>query len=72
MQRSRTAHVASADECLSTFPKRALVAAAGTVRQGGIVLGLLDIGDQWTVTTAIGEGPFRTGIEVPVDGEYLD
>jgi SAM-dependent methyltransferase len=52
------------------FPKGALVGAAGTVRQGGILLGLLDRRDQWAVTTAIGEGPFRTGIEVPVDGEY--
>jgi hypothetical protein len=52
------------------FPKGALVGAAGTVRQGGITLGLLDRNDQWAVTTAIGEGLFRTGIEVPIDGEY--
>jgi SAM-dependent methyltransferase len=52
------------------FPKGALVAAAGTVRQGGIVLGLLDKSEQWAVTTAIGEGTFRTGIKVPTDGEY--
>ncbi len=52
------------------FPKGARVAAAGTVRQGGIVLDLLDSSEQWAVTTAIGEGTFRTGIEVPIDGKY--
>ena len=51
--------------------KGVLVAAAGTVRRGGIVLGLLDNNSQqWTVTTAIEEGAFRTGVEVPVAGTY--
>jgi hypothetical protein len=52
------------------LPKGARVAAAGTVRQGGIMLGLLDSRDQWAVTTAISEGPFRVAIEVSVEGEY--
>jgi endonuclease YncB( thermonuclease family)/ubiquinone/menaquinone biosynthesis C-methylase UbiE len=52
------------------FPTGALVAAAGTVRQGGIVLGLLDSREQWARTTAIGEGTFRTAIEVHIEGEY--
>jgi SAM-dependent methyltransferase len=51
--------------------KGALIAAAGTVRRGGIVLGLLDnSSQQWAVTTAIEEGTFRTGVEAPVAGEY--
>jgi hypothetical protein len=46
------------------------VAAAGRVRAGGIVLGLLDHDGQWAATTAIHQGAFRTAVEVPADGEY--
>jgi hypothetical protein len=52
------------------LPKGARVAAAGTVRQGGIVLGLLDSHDKWAVTTAVPQGTFRVAIEAPVEGEY--
>lgn len=52
------------------FPKGTLVAAAGTVQHGGIVLGLLDGNDHWAATATIGEGTFRNGVEVPLDGEY--
>ena len=44
------------------LPKGALVAAAGTVREGGIMLGLLDRSEQWAATTTIGEGAFRTAV----------
>jgi peptidoglycan/LPS O-acetylase OafA/YrhL len=52
------------------LPKGALVAAAGTVQHGGIVLGLLDQNGQWAATTAISAGPFRTAVEVPARGSY--
>jgi hypothetical protein len=52
------------------LPKGALVGAAGRVRQGGIVLGLLDSQERWAATIAIPPGPFRTTVEVPKDGEY--
>ena len=52
------------------LPKGTLVGAAGGVRQGGIVLGLLDIREQWAATIAIPPGPFRTAVKVPKDGEY--
>ena len=50
--------------------RRTLVAAAGIVHSGGVVLVLLDEADQWVATVAIGEGLFRNGIEVPDDGVY--
>jgi hypothetical protein len=50
--------------------KGTFVAAAGTVRKGGIVLGLLDERDQWAATIAVQPGPFRKALEVPADGEY--
>jgi hypothetical protein len=52
------------------LPKGTLVGAAGRVRQGGIVLGLLDSQERWAATIAIPPGPFRTAVEVPKDGEY--
>ena len=52
------------------LPKGALVAASGTVRRGGIVLGLLDKSGSWAATKAISTGAFRTAIEAPVDGDY--
>ena len=50
--------------------KGTLVGAAGMVKQGGIVLGLLNSQDKWATQTAISVGPFRTAVEVPADGEY--
>jgi hypothetical protein len=48
----------------------ARVGAAGTVRRGGIMLGLLNSQEQWAATIAIPPGPFRTAVQVPEDGEY--
>ena len=52
------------------LPKGTLVAASGTVRRGGLQLGLLDNHDQWAATVLIGEGTFRNGVEAPLDGDY--
>jgi hypothetical protein len=52
------------------LPKGAIIAAAGTVVQGGIVLGLQDSGGQWATVAAIPPGVFRTTVQVPADGEY--
>lgn len=50
--------------------KGALVAVAGTTREGRIMLGLLDRNLTWAATMLIGTSTFRTAIEVPSDGEY--
>ncbi len=52
------------------LPKGELVAAAGTVMNGGIVLGLLDSRGQWATTAAIPPGVFRTTVQAPADGKY--
>ena len=50
--------------------KGARVAAAGSIRRGGLALGLLDPNDQWATTVPIPVGRFRTFVEAPAEGAY--
>jgi hypothetical protein len=52
------------------LPGGARIGAVGTVRRGGLVLGLLDAEGRWAVATAIPTGPFRVTVTTPVDGTY--
>jgi hypothetical protein len=53
------------------FPRGARVAAAGIVRHGGLVLGLLNSEDRWAKTAAVvTRGRFRISVQVPTEGPY--
>jgi hypothetical protein len=65
-----SAQMYSAESVRYRLPKGAVVAAAGTVWQGCIILGLIDERQQWAVTTVIRQGAFRTGVEAPAEGTY--
>jgi len=52
------------------LPQGAVIGVAGTARLGRLMLGLLDSNSRWVATTSTGDGEFRTGVEVPADGEY--
>lgn len=60
----------AAESVLYRLPQGAIIGAAGTARSGRIMLGLLDNNARWAATTVSRDGEFRTGVEVPVDGEY--
>ena len=52
------------------LPRGARVAVAGTVRRGGITLGLLNANDQFAKQIAILSGKFRSFVEAPAEGTY--
>jgi SAM-dependent methyltransferase len=60
----------AAESVTYRLPQGAVIAVAGTARSGRIMLGLLDANSRWAATTVTCDGEFRTGVEVPVDGEY--
>ena len=60
----------AAESAVYVLPRGLRIGAAGIVRRGGLVLGLLNSNKQWGAIVAVPPGRFRTYVEVPADGAY--